>query len=107
MKAIKNGKIYDTEQAERICKYSNMKDKRNFRHFKEELYKTEKGRYFLFGRGGPKTQYSEHNGGTVSGGQEITTLTKDEALEWAEKKGFINGEVEDVIKEFSEELEQA
>jgi hypothetical protein len=104
MKTIKNGKIYDTEQAEKICKYSNGLGKRDFRHLRETLYKTEKGNYFLYGTGGPKTKYSTRTANGTSGGKEIKPVSKNEVLDWAEKRGV---DVETIEDEFKDQLEQA
>lgn len=30
----------------------------NFRHWKEQLYRTRKGNFFLYGKGGPSSRYA-------------------------------------------------
>ena len=77
----------------------------NFKYVNEELYKTPNGRYFLFGEGGPKTEYFQDVGnGSYSGSSTIIPLTKEEALEWAEKRE-IDGDI--ILEEFSDLLDEA
>ena len=49
MKKIIDGKIYNTETAEKIGFYCNGES--GFGRFHETLYKTQKGRYFTHGEG--------------------------------------------------------
>lgn len=87
MKAIINGKRYDTEAPKTVCiavwthSYSS-----DFEFTHEELHRTGKGAFFLAGRGGPRSSYAERigNSGGWSGSSRITPLSADEALSWLE-----------------------
>lgn len=85
MKKIIDGKRYDTETATLLGtdSYSNSQD---FRHWTEKLYRKRNGEYFLYGEGGPKTQYAQTIGQNEwRGGEKIMPLTVESAREWAEK----------------------
>ncbi len=88
MKAIIQGRKYDTETAEHIVGYSNNLGCGDFRHYEEDLYRTKKGNWFLAGEGGPMTKYSHTVGDATSGGSGIIPLTNQEAFEWLEAKEF-------------------
>ena len=85
MKKIINGKRYDTDTAKMLASdsYSNPRD---FRHWREPLYRKNTGEYFLHGEGGPMSRYAETIGQNEwSGGQKIMPLTIEAAQEWAEE----------------------
>ena len=86
MKKIINGKVYDTEKATEVASWSNGGSWRDFSHLEETLYRKKTGEFFLFGEGGPMTQYAERveqNG--WSGGSRIMPMTYAEATKWAEE----------------------
>ncbi|MCD8148624.1 MAG: hypothetical protein LUE92_03455 [Clostridiales bacterium] len=86
MKKIINRKKYDTETAERIGTYQTRDDRRDFSCVRETLYRKRTGEYFLYGEGGPKTEYARQVGQTTwAGGCEIIPYTEDEAKKWSEK----------------------
>ena len=86
MKKIINGRVYDTEKARELGTYANAGSWRDFSHLEETLYRKKTGEYFLFGEGGPMTQYAVAEGQNGwSGGSRIMPMTYDEAREWAEK----------------------
>jgi len=58
----------------------------DFGYFEEELYKTKKGTWFLFGKGGALSPYAISVSGGTGEGQSIRVLTEEEAQEWAEEK---------------------
>jgi hypothetical protein len=85
MKKIINGKRYDTSTATLIgsVNYSYPND---FQYWKEDLYRKKTGEFFLYGEGGPMTQYAHRTGQNQwSGGERIRPLTLTEAQEWAER----------------------
>ena len=85
MKAIINGKKYDTETAKFLVQRSNYGSFRDFNHVEETLYRKRTGEYFLLGKGGPNTIYAEWvDTNTRSGGSRIVPLTVEGAKEWAE-----------------------
>lgn len=88
MKQIINGKTYNTETATELCSESasgcTVSD---FQWWQETLYKTAKGAYFLHCEGGAMSQYSQSfDGGERTGGEKLAALTRDEAIEWAERR---------------------
>jgi hypothetical protein len=46
MQKVINKKIYDTERAKLVAKYSNGLPISNFKHVYEDLYVTKKGQFF-------------------------------------------------------------
>lgn len=87
MKAVIHGLKYDTEHATHLADYRRGAPG-DFGAWEESLYRTENGRYFLAGEGGPKTKYAtRHPDGGASGGRKVIALTEDEAAEWCESTG--------------------
>ena len=85
MKKIINGRLYDTSTAKLIgsTQYSYPGD---FSFWRVELYRKKTGEFFLYGEGGPMTQYAHRTGQNQwSGGEGIRPLTLREAREWAER----------------------
>jgi hypothetical protein len=105
MKQVIDGKLYDTEEATLVATYNPVKDRGDFSFLCEKLYRTDAGRYFIHGDGGPKTKYSQRVGtGETAGGSEIRPLSAEDALTWAENRS-IDGSV--VAEEFSDLVEKA
>lgn len=87
MKKTIDHKTYNTETAELVGSWSNGLSCTDFGHCSEDLHKTKKGNYFLYGWGGPMSHYSESNGNSTSGGSDIIPMTVEEALNWCEEHG--------------------
>ena len=88
MKKIINGRMYDTETAEKIEEWDNGIYGNDFRSCEETLYKKKTGEYFIYGSGGANSKYSIPCGSNGrSGSSDIIPLTKDEAKIWMEEKG--------------------
>lgn len=86
MKKIIDGKVYDTDTARFIGKWSNGCYGGDYNYVYEELYCKRTGEYFLYGEGGAGTVYSEMVGSNSwSSGEDIELLTYNEAREWAEE----------------------
>lgn len=99
MKAVIDGKLYNTQTATMLSAYSNGLGDRDFTHLSEELYRTKNGSYFLAGDGGPQTKYAESCGNnSVCGGEKITPLTEQEAREWMEA----HADADDYVAAFGE-----
>ena len=103
MKKIINGKVYDTETAKRVGVWENMYDSRDFHYCSEELFRKKNGEYFLFGEGGPMTQYATAHGTNSWGwGERIMPMTYQEATAWAEE--HLDGdEYEEIFGEVQED----
>ena len=87
MRKIICGKLYDTEKAKELGFWCNAGSWRDFSHKEETLYRKKTGEFFLYGQGGPMTNYAEATGtNSWSGGERIMPLTFQEARKWAEEK---------------------
>jgi hypothetical protein len=87
MKAVIEGKRYDTTTAMKIGSGGGMAYPGDFHYIYEALYITPRGNFFLAGEGGPLSRYGRpaHGGGTC-GGEGIVPVTKEEALLWCESQ---------------------
>jgi hypothetical protein len=87
MKAIIDGKRFDTEKAIACGSDSYNGSRTDFGWWTETLYRTPRsGAFFLAGEGHARSHYARSLGGGSWGpGEKITPLTADEALAWAEQ----------------------
>ena len=83
MKAIIDGKRYDTDTAELVAGYS-VGASGDFEREEEALYKTHKGAWFTAGEGGPRSSYATHYRNESRGGAAIRPLTEALAQQWLE-----------------------
>jgi len=102
MKRVIRGKIYNTATAELLHDWSNGYPYSDFAYCRKSLYKTKNGAYFIAGCGGAKSEYAECYGNSVSGGEGIEIIQKDDAVAWLEDH---KGE-EALEKYFASELEE-
>lgn len=111
MKKVLNGKLYDTEKAQRLASWENIQDVRSFNHMEETLYRKRTGEYFLHGEGEARTRYARQYEGHMWGhGEEIIPLTVEAAQNWAEEHldgddyerifGTVDEESEDILLTF-------
>jgi len=90
MKAIINGKRFDTDKAILIAETNNIDhntSRRDFRFWEAGLYKTPRsGTYFLAGQGGAMSIFSQSAGqNSWSGGEGIIPFeSRRAALDWAQ-----------------------
>jgi hypothetical protein len=85
LRQVIDGRVYDTDTATEIAtaSYSNPTD---FHHYKETLYKTARGRFFLSGGGGPMSRWARSTGpNETSGSTGILAFSDEDALEWCER----------------------
>lgn len=88
MKAIIDGKRYDTETAAAICEGSYNGPRSDFAWWEATLYRTKGGAYFLAGRGGPASGFAEPAyGGGRTGGEGILPRDAREAMDFAAEHG--------------------
>lgn len=86
MKKIINGRVYDTETAKCVAEWTNGGTWKDFYHVEENLYRKKTGEFFLFGEGGPRTQYAERVDNNMWGaGSRIMPVSYAEAKTWAEE----------------------
>lgn len=105
MKAIIDGKRYDTATAERIAGGGSDVGPSDYRWYSESLYRTRKGTWFLAGEGGPASPYAEpiEGGRGRIGGSGIKPLSPEEARAWLERERRL-----DVLEaRFGSEIEDA
>jgi hypothetical protein len=80
MKAIIEGKTYNTETADRICTLPcSAEGSGDFRYHDTDLYRTPKGTFFIAGVGGPMTMWARSVGNGTSGGSGVRLVSADEA----------------------------
>ena len=103
MRKVIDGLLFNTETASQVAHWDNGKLPGDFHRLEETLYRTPNGRWFVHGRGGAMTRYSEPAGNGHSGGQEIRVLTQAEAQSWLEK----HDRIEALDEWFSEEISPA
>ena len=84
MKKIIGGKKYDTETAKELGSSWNGLSPTDFNYCSEKLYRKKTGEFFLYGKGGARSQYAEQVGNAWCGGEDITPYTEDEAKRWCE-----------------------
>lgn len=87
MKAIINGKRYDTTKATLIGSATSDAMSNDFRYFSEQLYVTPRSKsYFVAGEGGAMSRWAQRvDGNSYTGGNGIKPLTRKDALLWAEQ----------------------
>lgn len=89
MKKIIEGKKYDTETAEYICKYS-IGYAGDFKHFSDTLYRKKNGEFFIYGEGGPMSKYSEiGENNSIMGSEQIIPISVEEARTFVERYGSV------------------
>ena len=83
MKSIINGKLYNTETADRIGGTSQGHD---FYNVTEILYRKKNGEFFLHAEGGPATIYGKiDESGNRCFGEKLIPYSVTEAKEWSEE----------------------
>ena len=88
MKRIIQGKVYNTDTATRIGSHVRY-NRGDFQFEDTDLYKTQKGAWFICGEGGPYSRWSrEISSNGLSGGSGIEAMTTGEALAWCEDAGI-------------------
>lgn len=103
MKQTIGNLVYDTTKADLICEISSDGSTSDFRYFREFLYLTKKGNWFLYGEGGALSSYATKYMNMSSWGEKIIPLTRSEAFDWCERNAC-----QDVIEDiFSDLIEEA
>ena len=85
MRAIINGKAYDTATAVRMGYWSNGHHYMDPHSKEETLFRKRTGEFFLLGEGGSETNYAERLGKEWKGGAKILPLSFEEAEEWSKE----------------------
>ena len=89
MKAIIEGKRYDTETAEKLCDISPLGYPPGHFYWEETaLYVTRRGAFFLAGKGGAYSRWARPFGANgASGGSGLRPVGREEAQEVLERYG--------------------
>ena len=83
---IINRKVYDTKKAKLIYCFENNYRQGDIKFLAEDLYRTQKGNFFLLGSGGAMTKYGVDASGDTNGTNgNIIPLDKAEVIDWLEK----------------------
>lgn len=76
MQTLIDNKKYDIQGTRLVATYNDGFDSGNPESYVEELYLTNSGSYFLYGRGGANSKWAKLDG------EGIKPLTMDAAKEW-------------------------
>ena len=85
--AVIDGLRYNTDTATHICNCDNGLSRSNNSWYRADLYRTQRGHFFVAGRGGPYTIFGHLVGNSYTGGSGIRTLEPDNARAWMERAG--------------------
>lgn len=80
MKAIIDGKRYDTSTADYIHAWDNSYSKGDFKYRSKILYRTAKGVFFLLHFGGAQTDVAERIGNAYGPGIKIEPISEADAF---------------------------
>lgn len=102
MKKVINGKVYNTETAQKVGEWDNGCYTNDFNYSSEDLYRKKTGEFFLRCEGGALSAYATRSGNSSGYGEQITPMSYDEAKEWAEKRLTVD-EYEEIFGEIEED----
>jgi len=107
MRKLIDGKIYDTEKAEKIVSAS-WGDFNSFWWTQETLYRTAAGKWFFLGEGGPHSKYKIIMHGSVGAGRTLVALCDSDVLEWllSEDLNVLDERLEVLKKYFPDSVPQ-
>ena len=100
MRKIINGKAYDTNTAKLLTVWKNDCSPTDFSYTSESLYIKRTGEYFIHGESNASGKYARLSYGMYGSGEDITPLTKEEAVEWVER--LANDEYESIFGKVGE-----
>lgn len=86
MKEIINGKVYNTETAEKICSWENGYCSEEPYYVLETIFQKRTGEYFLYGCGGTLTKYGQSHGNSNIAGASIIPFSVEDCKKWASDK---------------------
>lgn len=90
MKKVVQGVLCDTETARLLGEYQNS-NRSQFDFYKEELYRTKSGKYFLYGEGHAASPYARKVAQSEwAPGEQIKLLPLEAARKWAEE--YLSGD---------------
>jgi hypothetical protein len=103
MKKVIDGKMYNTETAEKVYCWDNGRYGNDFRYRSKDLYKTKKGNWFIYHEGGAMTDMAISCGSNnYSGSENIEVVSEKDAFAFLTS----HGGTEEAEKYFSEMIEE-
>lgn len=104
MRAVIDGKRYDTETATMVANWANGDDPGNAHYIEEQLYRTPRGNWFITGWGGPFTEYVARDGiNSRTWGSRLRPVSARQAMRWLE----LHGKVGAIEQYFADSVEDA
>ena len=104
MKKVIGNKVYDIETAEEFHAWDNGCTPTDFYYRLKVLFRTPNGRYFIYHKGGPKTDMVVKSGNkTYSGSSSIEAVDENEVFEFLQEH---DGD-ELLLELFPEKVEEA
>lgn len=87
MRKIIDGRMYDTDTAEKIFERDThgYYSRDDFHWTEEALYRKRTGEFFLYGYGGALTKYAHFNGQMSVGGEKFIPMTLEDAKKYVER----------------------
>lgn len=85
MNKIINNKRYNTDVAKQIGYVDSGVPATDFTFWRETLYRSKTGRYFLHCEGHGNSKYGEWHGNSGGWGEKISPVTEETARIWAEE----------------------
>ncbi len=102
-KYISGGLRYNLHQSMKIGWYESPCPANEYHYFKEALFVTAKGNFFLVGEGNALSRYRERCEDLWGGVPALEPISKRQAFQWAER--FLT--VKNVEKYFGDMIEEA
>ena len=85
MKKIINGRLYDTDTAKELAAIDNGYGAGNAFYSKTALFQKKNGEYFIYGEGGPMSEYGDSVGYNRTWGCRFEPVDEFDAQKWVEK----------------------
>lgn len=101
MEEIINGRMYDTETAQKKGTWANTWNDNDYSQVIETLYQKKNGEYFLECIGGPNSTYGDYCRGQNWGRTFLKPISSDDAIQWAKNK-LSTDEYEALLDKISE-----
>lgn len=102
MRQVIEGKIFDTNTAIKLHSWDNGHS--DFKYRSKDLYRTLRGRYFLYHEGGAMTDMAKNcDNNSWTGSEAIEPIDEKTAIRFLET----HGGTEVLVREFADRIEEA
>jgi hypothetical protein len=88
MTKVINGKTYRSHTAQLIVTLPSPFPKTDNKWHETQLYRNQRGAYFLAGEGGSRSRWAKNTPGGAIPGEGIEPISKDDALAYAKYAGL-------------------